>query len=415
MRPLPNLYPHAVTGKQDDSFVGLKIRGEQIHLYYPETYRPEVGAPAFRQNVIDLLRTVSIAKSAAKGAERVGQAADAAGDPAFASCLWVIRDHLANGFYEKREKVYWADRRGRVDWKRTMQATPMVLGDHFIYPHLITEGRASCEHILAALHRYCVKKSIDLIGWLFGLSSARIAAEPMTPGLKRRYMAALQQERAATFDDEKRLRLYHLQNILQGLDTGKDDGELVWGVDSYHYVFERMVDSLFGNVKDLRRFAPRAVWRLLKNGYRETPGTALRPDTVLLRGQDAFVLDAKFYRFGYTGEESDLPGTTSVQKQITYGDFIKKNAPVPVENIYNAFILPYDRTRGPFASAAALQYIGFAGATWRGDREKHERVHAFLIDLTYLIKNWNRRCHTKEVDDLIRELAAHGEEAAHLR
>lgn len=414
MSPLPNFYPHAVTGKQDDSFVGLKMKGEQIHLYYPETYRLDMGSPAFRQNVMDLLRTISIAKSGAKSAERGGSPADIAGDPTLTSCLWVIRDYLANGFYVKREKVYAPNRHGRVNWKRTMQATPMVVNGNFLYPRLIAKRKESTEHILVKIHRYCVKKSIDLIGWLFGLSSARIEAEAVTKSLKRRYVAALQEERRRTYDDEKRLRLYHLQNIMLGLDTGEGGEELVYGVDSYHYVFERMIDALFGNVKDLRRFAPRAGWQLLKNAYREIPGTALRPDTVLLRGHDVFILDAKFYRFGYTGAESDLPGTTSVQKQITYGDYIKKNAPVPVENVYNAFLLPYDRTRRIFASDDVLQYIGFAKSSWRGNEEKHELVHAFLIDLTYVVKNWNRRHHAKEVDALIRELISQGEVAAGL-
>ena len=38
-KTIKNFYPHAVTGKVDDSFVGIKIRGNDIHFYYPETYR----------------------------------------------------------------------------------------------------------------------------------------------------------------------------------------------------------------------------------------------------------------------------------------------------------------------------------------------------------------------------------------
>ena len=38
MKPIQNFHPHSVTGKTDDSFVGLKIIGSQIHFYYPESY-----------------------------------------------------------------------------------------------------------------------------------------------------------------------------------------------------------------------------------------------------------------------------------------------------------------------------------------------------------------------------------------
>ena len=36
---IKNFYAHSVTGKNDDSFVGFKIKGNEIHFYYPEYYR----------------------------------------------------------------------------------------------------------------------------------------------------------------------------------------------------------------------------------------------------------------------------------------------------------------------------------------------------------------------------------------
>lgn len=37
---------------------------------------------------------------------------------------------------------------------------------------------------------------------------------------------------------------------------------------------------------------------------------------------NVYVLDAKYYKYGATGKLSDLPESTSINKQITYGEFI---------------------------------------------------------------------------------------------
>ena len=52
-----------MTGKNDDSFVGLRIKGNDIHFFYPESYRFDEESESVRSDIIDLLRTISIAKT----------------------------------------------------------------------------------------------------------------------------------------------------------------------------------------------------------------------------------------------------------------------------------------------------------------------------------------------------------------
>lgn len=162
-----------------------------------------------------------------------------------------------------------------------------------------------------------------------------------------------------------------------------------------------MIDAIFGTEKDMRNFNPKAKWQLVKNDFAETDSSDLRPDTILQNGEDIYILDSKFYRFGFTGREEDLPETTSIQKQITYGDYIKRNSKIKVNNIYNAFLLPYDKKREVFQSNDNLQYIGFAKSTWKDNSEGYEFVHAFLIDLKHVVKTWNRFNHKEDIDILI--------------
>ena len=341
---IKNFHPHPVTGKTDDSFVGLRIKGNDIHFFYPESYRFNEESPEVRMDIIDLLRTISIAKTSSIEPSKANNTTKEQGEFALMSYIWVIRDFLANGFYINREKTYKVNVSGRVDWKRTMQTQAIVSNGNIIYPNIIVSTKNTVDNLLVDIHKYCVKKSIDFIGWLFNLSSSFIETKPFNAGVKKIYVATIKKELARTFEDDKRIRLKHLLNVVVGLDVNEDNDEFVYGVDSYYYIFERMIDSIFGNINDMRDFNPTAKWQLVRNNYRETKSTDLRPDTIIAREDGTvFILDSKFYRFGFTGDERDLPETTSIQKQITYGEYIKKNVTkVEVKAIYNAFLLPYN-------------------------------------------------------------------------
>lgn len=407
---IKNFFPHKVTGKNDDSFVGFKIKGNEIHFYYPESYRFDAESISMRNDIVDLLRTISIAKTKSTILSQANNVNNETGEFALLSYLWVINDFLINGFYINREKLYKTNQSGKINWKRTMQSQPIVSNGNIIYPNITVEVKNTVDNILVDIHRHCVKRSIDFIGWLFNLSSNFIEGKPVNETIKKLYISTLRKELDRTFDDEKRLRLRHLLNVMLGLDS-RINNEFVYGVDSYYYIFERMIDSIFGNIKDLRDFNPKAKWQLAKNNYKETDSSNLRPDTIIVKDKDVFIIDSKFYRFGYTGNEEDLPETTSIQKQITYGDFIQTNVTkIDVQNIYNAFLLPYDKKREVFSSEDNIQYIGFAKSTWKDNTKKHELVHTFLIDLKHVVKTWNRYNHENDVSFLIREIIKHQSE-----
>ncbi len=395
--------PHAATGGSGDSFVGIKLLGNEVHFYYPEAYRLEPGC---RNDVLDILRTVAAAKAATRESSGADDARRGEGEFALLSYLWLISDFLRNGFYTPRERRLAVNRPGRIDWRRTIEGRPVVSRGNIIYPEIRAWVRSPAESMITEIHRYAVRTSIDLIGWLFGLEPDFIEVRRVTPEVKRRYLAAIDGELRRTFDDVKRQRLRHMESVLLGLNAREGREELAYGVDSYAYCFERMVDSVFGSVRDLREFYPRGVWHLTREGYRPALSTELRPDTVLIRGGDAFVIDAKFYRFGVTGRVEDLPETSSIQKQVTYGDFLRRNAvKFGIERVYSAFILPFNKEGEVFKTDEDLVYIGAARPNWRGAEAGHEVIHTFLVDLKSLIKS-SRRGGDREAESLAREIEA---------
>lgn len=397
---------HKVTNKVDDSFIGIKIKNNRIDFYYPETYNfDESSIENSRSDVLAILQTISIAKTHSDSRIKVESSFSNNEAIPLLSYLWIIRDYLMNGFYVNREKVLKKNQRGKVDWKRTLNGQPIISNGNVVYSDIVVAVKNDLDNIIVEIHKYCVKKSIDILGWLFGIRSSNfVETKPFYKELKYIYTDTLSKELSKTFDDEKKERLKHMLSIVEGLSDNQNENELVYGVDSYHYIFERMINAIFGN-RDASKFNPSANWYMKAKGYEPFSSSDLRPDTILIRDNIAYVLDAKFYRFGYTADNKDLPETTSIQKQITYGDFIKNNKMGDeIQKIRNAFILPYNKCNNKLNLNRTLEYIGYSKTDYRKGAEDHEIIHAFLIDLKYVVETWNKRNHGDDVANLVKQI-----------
>lgn len=408
---------HSVTNEEQNSFVGLRIRNGEIHFHYPESYQlsDKSDKKAFRHDVVNIIRTISLAKS--KSAINTNNDSGIAPNDQFAimSYLWIIRDYLSNGYYRNSEKIYRTNGKGKINWKKTLETQPIISNGNVIYNNVIIEVRNDCDDIITEAHKWCVFDSVRKIGWLFGLNEKSVFVARTADSVIKKYIRAIKTELMRTFDDVKKVRLNHMLRVLTGVDDSDRTREIVYGVDKYHYVYERMVDYVFSNVTDITKYNPNAKWYLRKNGYAPKDASSLRPDTIRLEpisngssvGEKvAYVLDAKFYRFGTTGNEGDLPTTTSIQKQITYGDNIICNLQKKenISCVYNAFVMPYNRSNNPFGYDSDLEYIGYSEANWRNDELAHTRICAFLIDTKHLISVWSQGNCTEDIAKLIDEI-----------
>lgn len=179
-----------------------------------------------------------------------------------------------------------------------------------------------------------------------------------------------------------------------------------------------MIDAIFSNIVDIKKYNPNASWYITKGNstFEKKDASSLRPDTLRIEPypktyifddttKTAYVLDAKFYRFGTTGNRDDLPETTSVQKQITYATHIKTNIrkEEKIERIHNAFVLPYNKNNNVFGFDNNLEYIGFSKANWV-DQPNDSVVHAFLIDTKHLISSWSQGNCKDDISKLISDI-----------
>ena len=415
------------TNEDNNAFVGVRIRNESIEFHYPESYDISgvedvttiKDIKAFRRDMIDILHTISLAKTRSSSLQKTENGISAAKNFTFMSYLWIIRDYISNGIYRNTEKIYRNNAKGKINWKRTLSTQPIISNGNIIYNNLVVEVNNDCDTIITEAHRFCVYDSVRKTGWLFGINEKAFYVPSPTENLLKKYINTIKVELKKTFDDVKKLRLNHMLKVLSGVDDSKRVSEIVYGVDKYHYIYERMVDAIFGNVVDITRYNPNASWFIMqgKSSYEEKEASSLRPDTIRIdpypktylfdsTTKTAYVLDAKFYRYGTTGSRDDLPETTSIQKQITYATHIKTNIAQQEENIesiHNAFVLPYNKNNNIFGFKNNLEYIGFSKANWV-NKQSDAVVHAFLMDTKHLISSWSQGNCKEDIDKLIKDI-----------
>ncbi len=97
----------------------------------------------------------------------------------------------------------------------------------------------------------------------------------------------------------------------------------------------------------------------------------------MLCNNDVYVLDAKYYKYGATKRAVDLPESTSINKQITYGEYIdeQKNFVKYGDNmkVYNAFLMPFNSKSDKWMTEDKVIRIGQAYGDWKTNLKSYEK------------------------------------------
>lgn len=384
----------------DDSFVGLIIKDNKVEFRYPVYYHFET-TNFDKDDVLDLLRTIAIAKTPSRLVEDSLSKRRNYADYAFNSYVWIIEDFLKNGLYQDKEKLYKYNQPGKINWKKTLQQKGLLSKDHVFFPRIVNEVRSNRENKIGEIHRYCIWKSIHFLGWLYGLDELTIEKPFYSSILLNEYLNTIQQELDNSYNDDKRQLLSHMKDVLIGLDETGERESIVFGVDSYHYIFERLVDSVFGS-ENTENYNPTFSWTLKYPSEKSNiSGPTMRPDSILRHEGNIYIIDSKFYRYGSSLDYSytnGLPEANSITKQILYGSYVKEKVGNGI-GVYNAFILPYDSqsetAKKNIRESHSFIYVGNVQSDWKKE-ETYSTIHTFLIDLRYLIHEWQNTSHEQD-------------------
>lgn len=386
-------YCRNATNDEGDTFVGIKSEYlEDRHLlsiHFPIGYKISDDEESVRAEIIQLISILQEYNDQQSRITKITpeQLLKTVRFPVQAYFV-VLIDFINNGYYQIQEEQFKRGISGPISWNRTIkQEQPIAQENGFIYPqYRVRHHNETDKDLITEINQFCVYQSYLRLGWIYKLSL------PPKPKVKRDvniYKQYLSSTILRTFRDKDKQLFTAMYDILNFENNINDPDQFYFGTNNFEYVWEKMVQDMFGNERKDDYF-PKTKW-LLNIGEKEN--TALEPDTVMSKDNDIYVLDAKYYKFGVTNKPHHLPNSSSINKQITYGEYIATNDKFETKHnngmeVYNAFLLPFDSERQPYDKVEGKYYsIGEAVASWKGSVESYERVQGILVDVKMLMSN----------------------------
>lgn len=408
------LYEYCVnaTNREGDTFVGIKseiVEGKHsLSIHFPIGYEISQDETLVRDEIIELLNVLQVYNDEQSRISSITkeQLLKTVRFPIQAYHV-VLMEYLNNGYYEIKENEFVRGNSGPISWNKTRKMiNPIVTTNGFIYPEFMVRHHSETDkHLITEISKYCVYESHLKLGFLYKLSMPEKAHVTRTIDVYKNYLNNMWLQ--ATKDTDKAL-FRAMLDILYFTNNENEPEEFYFGTNRFEYIWEKLIDEMYG-VKNKDYYFPTTNWSL-KIGKNKI-NRAIEPDTIMKNNDDIFVLDAKYYKYGVTKIPSDLPESSSINKQISYGEYVATNEKFETERnkgmeVYNAFLMPYNRLDKPYNEVDSNYYsIGEATADWKVSTQSYERVQGMLVDIKFLIKNQLKPNHNeiKELSNKIIE------------
>lgn len=364
--------------------IGLKVTDKKIEFIFPKHY--EITSNSINE-MLNLLRLIDKYKILEDGEDKHIEE----NHFPFDAYLWIIKDYVQNGYYNEKQSKYLPGTKGNINWKSTIKNNKIYLGlEQIVYKELIVKSNFNIDNIITQIHRFCVAETINTMGWYYKINEVK---EEKLFLDKETVLLILKQEYSKTYIDHKKMLLLNMIKIIEGVDTPfYNTKHFEITTNEFEYVFERLIRERFGN-EETHKYNPKATWHI--DGQPPKTPSPLRPDVIMKKGNDIYVIDAKYYKYGYSNNDMDrLPEAYSIHKQIIYAKSISVQEDFKENSIYNVFILPYT------SKEQYIKYIGYATVDWEKEGNSYEKVHTVLIDLKQLIDN-TFGSKNKNIDELI--------------
>ncbi|MCL1986438.1 MAG: LlaJI family restriction endonuclease [Firmicutes bacterium] len=379
---------HISTNENGDNFVGIKVDKNGIFVHFPLGYDLPTSnnEQVLRRDIVNLISVISEYRQSSKFAEE-NFTAQNSNFPVNAY-ITLITDFLQRSYYTETEQKYTTSTAGKIHWNRTIRKhKPLLQSDGSpVYTQFETRQFASnTQNLITQIHEFCVFAAFQKLGWLF---SAEMPRKPQLRLNKPLFASVIRQKLNQTFNDtDKRLFI----SMLDILDCADANTNYSFGTENFEHIWEYMVDKIFG-IADKSRYFPRTYWQLT-NTENPTKNHSLRPDTIMISEKNgekyAFILDAKYYKYGITANPRHLPETSDIHKQITYGEFVHNLEEFAA--VFNVFVMPYNAACNLFEigenarNIENTKYIGTAYSDWKIAGFTYEIVHGVLIDVKCLM------------------------------
>jgi len=371
----------------DDTFVGLKVDGDKFSVFFPQAFSISDNENQLRKE-IKLLLNVLFKFEKNDGADSIvrNEVTQFSSFP-YLEYKFIIEDFYSrNGiYYHEMEHEIVKKNTGKIKWKNTINnINSYVQNNSIIYLQFMSrKSSARDNQVYAEIHKYFVYESFKNLGWLYGDYTPK---KPTIKLNRNLFINLVSKKINLMNNDRDRLLFKKILSILLSINESNSKSTSTFGTYQFEYVWQNLINYVFG-VENKDIYLPRGRWFQKYGTVKKSISSALEPDTIMLENNDIYVLDAKFYKYGIRNHKDAyyLPKSSDISKQITYGQFVNKNFGSKLNNIYNAFLLPYNKLDNDFNLSDNYLYIGYATGDWITKPESFELIHTILIDLKYIM------------------------------
>lgn len=393
-----------------DKFVGIRCLDGKLEVHFPVGYRkpePSNGLEkSVRRDVLNLVRVLSEFGEKNLTAEIPAQTSnEKIRRFPFSAYRFIIEHFLEHGYYREKEIRYKKSPSGKICWNRTIkQIQPCI--------SFSVKGKTSAAYLnfvvrrteydqdllISEIHKFIVHECFSKLGPIF---TAFVPEKSFLSFDRKMFSAVVRKKISETFRADSLLLFESMLAVIDYLAITPNTKDFVFGTEKFHIVWERLVDSVFGE-SDKEKFYPKVFWNLKG---KKVDMNSLRPDTVMIvhRGtpeQKIFVIDSKYYRYGATENPQHLPESASVVKQLAYAQFIENAkdsvSEIPQDvrnfvngkNVFNVFIMPAEicnDSENP--KVTFFRNIGYASADYvifgRSEisSKNYYRIWGILLDI----------------------------------
>lgn len=404
------------SNKDGDQFVGIKSTNGKLRVCFPLGYAIPEDEKQVRDDIINLINVLTRFTEKRDYLLPVQTQSPDNVDFPIQAYMTIISSYLNSGYYNETEERYTTAAHGKIHWPRTIKQQRPMVGSTVYTEFTVKDTAKSTESLVSKINEYCVHESIKRLGWLFLLNNVPPKPNELTITSQNKTMCvgAVREKLAQTNLDATKMLFNSMIAMINYLSENDVPQQFYFGTTRFEYVWERLIDATFG-VKDKSRYFPHTTWRLPFD--KNKINAALEPDTIMISDNKAYVLDAKYYRFGETRDPMHLPASSSINKQITYGEYIHINTTAfgVDSKVYNAFLMPYNKKNWRAASAPRnIRKIGEATGDWKTGTEPYMRVQGILIDVRYLMYQYQKYNASEivelasEIEEAISTIAASG-------
>lgn len=390
---------HVNTNEDGDRFVGVKADINNAIVYFPLGYQLPDDDRLLRRDIrslFGLLFAFSYKEDRMIRGKKFVQAHPV--DFPIQAFLDVIDYFMENSghYYTETEKRYKTDTKGKIDWKRTAKSQRAFIKDgQPIYTKFEVEYQSPLDNqLITQIHKYCVYVAYQRLGWLYTNQQINNPGITLNESNKRVFIQELQRKYYDTNKDRDKKLFKSMKAMIEFIDDRVLDKSYYFGTDNFEYVWEKLIDKVFGE-NNKEDYFPKAVWVERHGANKTTETHALMPDTIMVYNDKVYILDAKYYRYGDTHNPEHLPDSSSINKQITYGEYIETPDPanpskptIAHQSLFNAFLMPYNSESNLFETKDRFVNVAEATGKWRTNLKYYEKIQGIVVDVRYLIHNY---------------------------